>query len=116
MTQLLRYALAVVVGVVATGLAALDSQSAVLLTGVFVIFTMTAAILWEYPELVWGDGLDESHPSGVLAGGTTFGTLMLAQGLGVEFHYAAGVFGFGLVAFGAACGVWLSDESTAAPA
>lgn len=106
-----RYALALLVAGAVTGAVAVEHHSIVLLPGVFVVYAAATAVALRYPALLWGRGVDDRRAVATFAGGTTFGTLSLAQGLGVEFHLGAGVMGFGLVMLGATTGIWMADAS-----
>lgn len=111
MQRLTRYTLALLVAMVATAGTAVENHSVVLLPGVFVTYAVGVAVTLRYPGLVWGTDLDERWPAAVLAGGTTFGVLSLAQGLGPEFHFGAGVLGLGLALFGVGTGVWMAEAA-----
>ena len=104
-----RYAVALFVAALVTGGVAVAHHSIVLLPGVFVVYAVGVAVALRYPALLWGRDLDSRLPAAVLSGGTTFGVLSLAQGIGTEFHVGAGALGFGLTLFGVATGMWMRD-------
>jgi hypothetical protein len=112
MRRALRYAVALLVaGAVTAGVAAVH-HSIVLLPGVFVVYALAVAVTLRYPSLWFGRTESGARlASAAFAGGTTFGVLSLAQGLGVEFHLGAGALGLGLALLGAATGVWMADAS-----
>jgi len=93
-----------------TGGVATQNQSVVLLVGIFGIYTLATALTLRYPALLWSRKQDGGLVSGVLAGGITFGTISLAQGVGPGVHLGAGVLGVGLVAFGVSTGLWLVES------
>mgnify|MGYP006298724177 FL=1 len=111
MRRPMRYGLALLVAAVVTGGVALEHHSVVLLPGVYVVYTLATAVALRYPAVVWGRDLEDRRASAAFAGGTTFGVLSLAQGLGVGFHLGAAVLGFGLVLFGASTGIWMAEAS-----
>jgi hypothetical protein len=113
MADSLRYLVALLVAGVVTAGTTLVSHSILLLLGIFVVYALTTAILWRFPKLLWNRDTSPSYASGVLAGGMTFGVLLLAQGLGEPLHVAVAVFGFGLTGFGTACGYWYAVETGA---
>lgn len=104
-----RYGIALLVAALVTGGVGLEYHSIILLPGIFVVYACGITVALRYPDLLWGKTLDDRLPAAVLAGGTTFGTLSLAQGLGTEFHFGAGALGFGLTVFGVATGIWMAD-------
>lgn len=108
MDRSLRYVVALLIAGGVTGTVALTSRSPTLLFGIFGTYSVTAGIVLRYPVLVWG-GTTPSVPSGVFAGGATFGGLMLARGTGTDFDFAAAVLALGLAGFGLATGYWMAD-------
>lgn len=112
MNRLTRYALALVIASAVTLGVAVEHDSAVLLAGTFGVYATTAAITLRYPSLLVlrRNQSGPSVASGVVAGGTTWGVLALAQGVGDSVHLGAGVLGFGLVVFGTIGGIWMVDE------
>ncbi|ELZ54059.1 MULTISPECIES: hypothetical protein [Halorubrum] len=115
MDRSLGYVVALLIAVGVTGMVALTSRSPTLLFGIFGTYSVTAWIVLRYPVLVWGDATP-SVPSGVFAGGATFGGLMLAQGTEANFDLAAAVLGLGLAGFGLATGYWMADDNDASGA
>ncbi|KAA9396671.1 hypothetical protein Har1130_18775 [Haloarcula sp. CBA1130] len=109
MRRFTRYIIALVIAGGITAGVATRYHSVILLLGIFQIYTVSIAIILRYPALVWDSENGNRWASGVFSGGLTFGVLSLAQGLNVEFHFGAGVLGFGLAVFGLACGVWMAD-------
>jgi hypothetical protein len=113
MRQETRYGVAILVAAIITTGAAIVHHSLQLLAGIFGIWALALAISLKNPTLWRGDANTSRNASGILAGGTTFGVLSLAQGLGPEIHFGAGVLGFGLVVFGVATGIWMANEAPA---
>lgn len=111
MNRARRCALALLVAVVVTGAVATKYHSIVLLPGIFVIYALGGAVVLRYPALLWGREFADRWSIGVFAGGSTFGVLSLAHGIGPDVHIGAGVLGFGLTVFGAASGLWMADAS-----
>lgn len=109
MRRVNRYGVALLVAVLVTGGVGIEYHSIILLPGIFVVYACGIAVALRYPDLLWGKTLDDRLPAAVLSGGATFGVLSLAQGLGTEFHFGAGVLGFGLIVFGVAIGIWMAD-------
>lgn len=109
MHRLLRYVIALFVAGAITAGVATKFHSVILLTGIFQVFTVAIIILLRYPSLMWRTDSETRWPSAVFAGVTTFGVLALAHGISVEFHFGAGVLGFGLAMFGMAAGIWMAD-------
>jgi len=113
MQRSIRYLLAVVAGVAATVVVAIEHDSIVLFAGTFVLYALTVGIWARFPGLLWsrrspGDGLNVA--AGVVAGGSSFCAMALAQGIGDTLHLGAVVMGFGLVWFGVGGGVWMVDN------
>lgn len=114
MRRPIRYALALVVAVVVTFGVAVEHDSIFLFAGTFVTYALTAAAWLRYPSLLRPTGTGgggRNVASGVVAGGTAFGVLSLANGVGEGFHLGAAVIGFGLAAFGVVGGIWIADEA-----
>lgn len=111
MNRLVRYVVALLVATAVTGAVSFEYHSIILLPGIFVVYALGFGIALRYPAPIWGRGWEDRWSSGVFAGGTTFGVLSLAQGVGPEFHFGAGVLGFGLTVFGVATGIWMADAS-----
>jgi len=106
-----RYLSALVVASSVTAGVATQHQSIVLLVGIFQTYALATAITLRYPVLLWGGEHGGGKAAGVFAGGMTFGTLTLAQGVGPSVHLGAGVLGFGLVVFGLSTGIWMVERS-----
>lgn len=111
MNRLVRYGVALLIAITVTGVVSIEYHSIVLLPGIIVVYALGIAIALRYPALLWGRGMDDRWSAGVFAGGTTFGVLSLAQGLGTGIHFGAGVLGLGLTVFGAATGIWMADAA-----
>lgn len=109
MRRLARYVLAFVIAGAITTWVATEYHSVILLAGIFQVYAVAIAIMLRYPALMWDTENENRWASGVFSGGLTFGVISLIQGLGVEFHFGAGVLGFGLALFGLACGIWMAD-------
>ena len=109
MHRLARYVIALIVGGAITTGVATEYHSVMLLTGIFQVFTVAIAILLRYPSLMWRTDSETRWPAAAFAGGTTFGFLSLAQGIGVKYHFGAGVLGFGLALLGMSVGIWMGD-------
>jgi hypothetical protein len=114
MDRTARYVVALLLAGGVTGLVTLTSRSTELLVGIFGTYAMTIEICLRYPVLIWGDETS-AVPSGVFGGGAVFGGLMLADGLGSEFNFAAAMLGLGLAAFGLATGYWMADSTNTTP-
>jgi len=109
MRRATRYILALVIAGAVTAGVAIEYHSVVLLAGIFQVYAVAIAIMLRYPTLMLGSEHENRLASGVFSGGLTFGAFSLSQGLGVEFHFGAGVLGFGLALFGLACGIWMTQ-------
>ncbi|MDG5778055.1 hypothetical protein VB773_03240 [Haloarculaceae archaeon H-GB2-1] len=109
MNRALRYLAALLLAAAVSGGVSLTTDSVALLVGIFVIYAVTTAIALRYPTLVWGG--ESSLVSGVFGGGATFGGLMLADGVGADFHFAAAMLGLGLAGFGLTTGFWMLDAT-----
>ncbi|WP_262178639.1 hypothetical protein [Haloarcula laminariae] len=115
MDRPVHYVLAVLFAGALTGLVALTARSVTTLLGIFVTYTLTAALCFRYPTLVWGDAT-ASAPSGVFGGGAVFGGMMLGSAAGADFQFGAAMLGLGLAGFGLATGYWMADSSDVSPA
>jgi hypothetical protein len=104
-----RYVLSLLgAGVIAGALYTQGYHSLPLLAGIFVIFSVSGVLSLRYPAF-WGRQDIPNIASGVFTGGATLGAFVLALETGTGFNYAAGLFGIGLVTFGAACGYWMAE-------
>jgi|AntRauMinimDraft_4_1070384.scaffolds.fasta_scaffold01731_6 hypothetical protein len=109
MRRFTRYLVALgIAGAITAGVAT-EYHSVILLAGIFQVYTVAIAILLRYPALLWDSENENRWASGVFSAGLTFGALSLSQGLGAEFHFGAGVLGFGLALFGLGCGIWVAE-------
>jgi hypothetical protein len=109
MNRQTRYVLSLLgAGVIAGALYTQGHHSLPLLAGIFVVFSVSGVLSLRYPAFRRNRGV-QNTASGLYAGGATLGAFVLALETGSGVNYAAGLFGIGLVTFGAACGYWMAD-------
>ncbi len=101
-----RYALALVVATAVTAAARTATSSAILLLGIWQVYTVGVAVVLrsDVRRFVHTSG---SVPAAVFTGVTAFGVFSIALGLSSEFHFGAAVLAFGLAYVGFVCGIWL---------
>lgn len=116
MNRLFRYAIALLVAAVVTGGVAFfqpqSAESAILLAGIAVVYTVETAIALPYWSVLRGTNTDSPNwVNGAFTGASTFGCLMLLNGSEPTPNFATMVLGFGLAWLGFVAGVAFGVES-----
>jgi len=117
MNRILRYAIGLLVGATVTGGVAFfqphSAESAILLAGIAVVYTVETSIALSYWTVLRGTTTDSPNlVNGAFTGASTFGCLMLLNGTKPTPNFATMVLGLGLAWLGFVAGIAFGVEST----